>query len=184
MQVLDQVFPWLLYAAGGAVLLAFVTILWLRPRRRAQRQLLELFDLDGRQWRAIASDLHKSELPVKVLRGSGVAGIPDAVFVHRRERRVIVADLKSRTADSPHHYERFQMLLYQGLAQKQYPQCDVEGLVRYKNQVLSIPFEPSLFDQLIGLREEYRRSRKRKKAVDARPLVERLQGKSDASVSG
>lgn len=161
-------------AAGFAGVTVFV-VLWWRPRRRARRQLLDLFGLDPREWRAVGSDLHGRELPAKKLAAEGVAGVPDAIFVHRRQRRVLVGDLKNRSASTPSAYERYQLVLYQGLAAASYPKLAPEGVIRYKNQLLLIPFERGLYDRLLGLRDEYRRSRRQKKPIDPRPLATRLQ---------
>ena len=163
----------LVFVAGAAAIGVGLSLRW-GPRRRARRQLLELFGLDAREWRPVGSDLHGRALPAKKLSANGVAGVPDAVFIHRRERRVLIAELKNRAGTSPSLYERYQLVLYQGLAAARYPKHTPEGLIRYEDRCALVPFEPELYDALTGLRGEYQRARKRKRPLDPRPLTARI----------
>lgn len=152
-----------------------ISLVWFRPRRRARQQLLDLFGPIGQEWRPTSSDLHGTELPAKKLQAAGVAGVPDSVFMHRHEPRVLIAELKSRSAATPTLYERFQLVLYQGLAQNAYPRHEIEGVIRFRNQAVVVPFETALYEALMDLRGEYRRARQGQRPVDARPLATRLQ---------
>lgn len=82
--------------------------------------------------------------------------------------------------EEPTLYERYQLILYMGLLQKRFPNHQIQGCVRYRNQVVTIPYEQFVYDALIHLVDEYRRCRAKKKVVDHRPLHRRSDGASAA----
>ena len=85
------------------------------------------------------------------LRGDGLVGVPDALFVHRDNAEIIIGEAKSR-----YHrgvitdYERCQITLYMGVTGGNTGRR-VRGLLRYGcGTVVPIAFDVDLYHQLFS----------------------------------
>jgi hypothetical protein len=117
------------------------------------RDLSQSFTLQG--YRVLGSDVggHARRY---LIEADGLRGAPDAVFASADE--LVVGDVKRRVyrgALTP--YERYQMTLYLGMLQRRHPRRRVRGLLRYRNAVIDVPFDPDLYAWLLAQLPEYRR---------------------------
>ena len=121
------------------------------------RSIYRMFGLSPKQYRLVAHDLGVLKRK-KVLKVDGLAGVPDAIFVHRREQSMVVGEFKSRRNryPNPSKYERYQVILYIGMLKKMNRHIDqVRGIVAYGNgRRFNVPDDPRTYDWLLSLREE------------------------------
>lgn len=125
-------------------------------RRSVTLHVFRLFGLNTSEYELLGYDL--GSRPKKVfLRADGLVGVPDAVFKHRADHHVLIGEFKSR-AYRGHltDYERYQMTLYQGVAQRRYRQR-ARGLFAFGcGRVVEHAFDPNTYAQLLPLANKLR----------------------------
>ncbi|TVS17235.1 MAG: hypothetical protein EA417_07415 [Gammaproteobacteria bacterium] len=117
-------------------------------RRTQSDKVFNLFQLDPDEYELLGFDLGDGSRKVTV-RGLGLIGAPDALFRRRRDGRLLVGDFKTRRfRGNPSKYERFQMVLYMGVASHQY-QAPADALLRYAcGHLEPVDFDPGCFEEL------------------------------------
>jgi hypothetical protein len=120
----------------GFLLVSFLVISlllwwWLGgDARDRSTRLCNEFGLDPTRYSLLGSDLGGSKDKV-FLRVDGIVGVPDAVFLDRSDKSIVIGEAKSRRyARRPTKYERYQVQLYIGAARKKYNK-DARGVIRY-----------------------------------------------------
>ena len=120
-----------------------------RPPRTREQRLCRVFRLAPQHVTLKGSDLAGGQDKL-FLRGDGLVGVPDALFVHRDNGEIIIGEAKSR-----YHrgvitdYERYQITLYMGVAGGNTGRR-VRGLLRYGcGTVVAIRFDVDLYQRLL-----------------------------------
>ena len=148
------------YAAlAAAVLVIAVSSIALHLRhRRYTARICRRWGLDPARVRVIASDLgrHRSTWS---LRADGLVGKPDVIFRDRTARCLVVGEAKSRHCKGDiTPYERYQVTLYLGMAMRLY-RMPVSAIVLFGNgRRVPVEFDPALYERLLTLLPECRRS--------------------------
>ena len=134
----------------GLLAVVIVVLYGRRPRGTREQQLCRVFRLDPQQVTVKGSDLAGGQDKL-FLRGDGLVGVPDALFVHRGSGEIIIGEAKSR-----YHrgvitdYERFQITLYMGVAGGNAGR-PVGGIFRYGcGTIVPIAFDVDLYHQLLS----------------------------------
>lgn len=163
--------------AGVAILLAALLLAAI-IRFSARRRIHAFFDVDLSEYRLIAWDIGRSPSPL-YLADTSLGGMPDAVFLHRRDRAAIVAEYKSRSHyGRPSLYEKYQVCLYMGLLHDRFKLDSVYALIRYAQHTERVAFNPHLYEHLRSLEDELRHARSRWIPPDPRPLHARFRPSS------
>jgi len=149
--------PWSLLIAAVAIVIAVVVAYRRQSTSRSDR-LCQLFDLEPGKHQLIGSDLGGSKDKV-FLRADGVVGAPDAVFRRIEDRSIVIGEAKRRRlTGGPTTYERYQVMLYLGLARRKFG-TDVQGVLRYGcGRVVSVEFDTNLYAELVSLLPDYHRA--------------------------
>ena len=147
--------------ALAAVVAAFtgVAILLLaRLRRRYASRICRRWGLDPGDVAVLSSDLgrHRSD---RRLIADGLVGSPDVLFRDRRRRQIVVGEAKSRHyRGSITTYERYQVTLYCGMAQRLYRR-PVRAIILYGNgHRVPLAFDEGLYRDLLAVRGDCRRA--------------------------
>lgn len=161
-----------LYVLIGCVIVA--AYLLISPGRPAS-SIHSKFGLSDRGYSLVGSDLGGSENGLKLNR-RGVVGVPDAVFVARGAKEVVVGEFKSRKfRGEVRNVELYQLLLYMGHIASQYPSHKIKGCLAYKDGHEFVNFDSAVYSALLGMREEYQDAKARKgRAKGALPLHSRM----------
>jgi hypothetical protein len=157
----------------GIVLLLLVAAYFFR-KRQAPNDIFGKFGLSPGAFTLVSSDLGDSA-PRKMLRGSGVAGEPDALFSAKAARKVVVGEFKSRKFKGfVRPYEFFQTILYMGMAKQTHGAHDAHGVIAYADARVQVYFDQAVFDAIVDLRGEMFSSFKERKPINAKPLQKRM----------
>jgi len=114
-----------------------------------------LFGVNIKRYQLIGSDVGGSTNQV-TLRNKLVIGSPDALFKCKSAKKYIIGEFKSRRyRNHVKKRERYQVILYTGVAREQYRTNDIEGVIRYKDRTVSVPFCEDTYRWLLGLVPEY-----------------------------
>lgn len=144
--------------AVTALVLIALAIFYIARRSRLglEDQVLQLFDLDAERFEVLGFDLGDGSRKV-MLRGDGLIGAPDAIFKRRHDGCIVIGDYKARRfRGQPSTYERYQMVLYMGVARRRYRR-PVAGLLSYGcGHVEPVAFEPETYAWLLTLRATVR----------------------------
>ena len=147
--------------ALATVLFTFAGIALLllaRRRRRYAARICRRWGLDPRDVTVLSSDLgrHRSG---RRLRADGLVGTPDVLFRDRRRRQIIVGEAKSRHyTGSITPYERYQVTLYLGMAERLYRR-PVTAILLYGNGgLVPLDFDEELYRRLLTLIPRCRRA--------------------------
>ncbi|HRP05612.1 MAG TPA: hypothetical protein PLV87_11935, partial [Opitutaceae bacterium] len=139
-------------------LFVLVAPLWVlyRSRLSAADHVFRLFGLNPAEYELVGYDL--GNRPRKLfLRADGLVGVPDAVFRHRTDGHVVIGEFKSRSYRGRiTDYERFQMTLYEGVAQRRYRR-PARGLFAFgSGGVVEHSFDPDTYARLLPLADDLR----------------------------
>lgn len=135
------------------------------------------FGVSSKDWAVYSTDLGLSR--GKKYSHRGVAGIPDAVFRHRRERnRWLVAEYKSRLyRGNVSAREQYQVVLYMGLLRDcRWGSVQVEGMIRFRDASVPIAWNERLYEALKAMAPELRKARRTGRVPDPRPVEVRPRG--------
>lgn len=149
-------------------------LLWLR-RYLIRRRLFKLCGVPTSSYRLLGTSLYWMGLPVK-LHKNGLFGTPGTVFLKKNGKSAYVCHFNPRPFNGRVKVrERYQMLLFMGLVLETYTPEKIQGAIHYHDHLEAIKFEPVIYKQLLGLRDEYREATKTKewKAPNSRPLFNR-----------
>lgn len=140
----------------AVAVLAITALFRDRALSRSER-LCRLFNLDPDKYELLGSDLGGGSDKI-FLRGYGLSGVSDAVFRRRSDGHIIVGEAKSRRyRGAVTRYERFQVTLYIGLAERKY-RTHVSAVMRYGcGTTVPVLADSDLFRELLALLPEYRR---------------------------
>jgi|GEM_PF-2596763 len=160
--------------AGAALLLA-------RRRRAGAAEApadagdpFEHFRLDAADWQLITG---KARWRSRLRRGSGLSGHPDAVFRRREDGSVRVALHKPRVYDGrPEWSDVYELTLHMGRLSRCWPNAAIDGVLRYTDRLVPVPWSPNLFADLAIMAAEYRVADATGEPPDARGLRERALG--------
>lgn len=154
----------------GIVLLLLLGVAHWARRIHSVRKICRLFELNPADYRLLGTDLN-TWLPTCKLRLSGLSGIPDAAFIQLKQGAGFIGEYKSRRHKGfVKRYERYQTILYMGLLKEKYRLNHVIGAIRFADHCVAIPFDEHLYQQLLELRSEYRKSRRQGIPLESRPL--------------
>lgn len=157
----------------GLAIAAFAAVLLLRGTKSSPA-VFHKFGLPENKYKLISTDLggRKSRI---FLSAQGVQGIPDAVFMHRQKKEIVVGEFKSRKGRKYVRYNEFyQTTLYMGHLLDRYPDCEVRGIIAYADGATHISYDAAVYNELIKMRSEVKLALLRKKLLDKRPLQARM----------
>lgn len=145
---------------------------WLRNSSSGDG-LYEQLALSPKEYRIIGHDLAGRGKAIQIS-AFGIMGKPDVLVEHRRMKRLRVYDLKSRNYKGRMtNYEQFQMTLYMGILKTLHPGYEVEGFIRYRNQLVPVQYSHRLFLALKDLKTEALQSISKWRPVNKTPLLAR-----------
>jgi hypothetical protein len=128
-----------------------------RKKTSREERLCTLFGLESDNHELLGSDLGGAKDKI-FLRGDGVVGVPDALFRRREDRSIVVGEAKKRRFNgNVTDYERFQVVLYLGLAQRKFRQ-QASAVLRYGcGTCVPIEPDPECYRWLISTIPAYRK---------------------------
>ena len=150
-------------AVASAVLVVAVSAIALHLRRRRYTaRICRRWGLDPARVRVIASDLGRHRATWSI-RADGLVGNPDVIFRDRSARRLVVGEAKSRHCKGDiTPYERYQVTLYLGMAKRFY-RMPASAIILFGNgRRVPVEFDPALYERLLALLPECRRSAARR----------------------
>ena len=141
----------------AAVLIAVVGVailLYGRHHRRYASRLCRRWGLDPGDVAVLSSDLGRHR-PDRRLLADGLVGSPDVLSRDRRRRQIVVGEAKSRHyRGAITAYERYQVTLYCGMAQRLYRR-PVRAIILYGNgRRVPLAFDEGLYRDLLAIRED------------------------------
>lgn len=163
---------WLWIVLGAIA--AYQLVEWVFYRTAfSEAAIYRQFGLNPREWRLVSCDMGGES--GQSLRGHGLIGTPDAIFRSRSGKsRVVVGEYKGRKArGKARTVEMYQLQMYLGLVKTKYPHVRAEGRLAYKDGVIEVSPCRDTFLALVDLAPEYRRSKKKGRAMNKRPLAKR-----------
>lgn len=158
-------------AAIGAGLGALLGLLVLRRWRataEADAPVPHVYELDPDEWQ----DVSRAARRRLMLRGGQrLRGRPDAVFRRHRDGALRVALDKAHSYDGrPQWPDIYELTLHMGRLARAWPGTRIDGVIRYADAVVPVPWSPELFADLEVIAAEYRAARKSGVPPDPRPL--------------
>jgi len=149
----------------------FVGALVVRSARK--NALYDQLDLPLSGYRIIGHDLGESRTAIKIS-AFGINGKPDVIAEHKRKRRIRVYDVKARRySGRVSNYELFQMTLYVGILRTTRPGYEVEGYLKFRDQVVPVSYSHRLFISLKDLKPEAVQAMRNWKPINKTPLLAR-----------
>lgn len=141
---------------------------------KAPVEIFSRFGVSLATHKLLSTDLGKATGKIKLAR-HGINGIPDAVFESLTEKVILVGEFKSRKyRDCVKLYELYQLMLYMGHLRERYPNHTIIGCLAYADGKVKVRFDSDLYQGLIGLRDEYWQTVKRRRPVNSAPLHKRI----------
>lgn len=121
-----------------------------------ERNLCEEFGLDPDEYEIVATDLGGSTEKY-FLRTAQLTGVPDVVFRHRRGVQIVIGEAKSRHfRDRVKTYERYQVMLYLGVAESVYRK-PTRGIIHYGcGTLVGVEFSDAEYSHLLSLIPTFR----------------------------
>lgn len=160
-----------LYILGGLILLV---IAFLLQQNKASGEVYSRFGLRASAYKMLSTDLGKSAARIKLSR-FGINGIADAVFEAKTGKEIVVGEFKSRKhRNRVKLHEFYQLMLYMGHLQAMYPKHTVRGVIAYGDSKVPITYDPSVYEGLLGLRNDYWETVKGKRTINTPPLHKRI----------
>lgn len=157
----------------GLGILALVIIFFIK-KKTASTEVHAQFGLRESTHKILSTDLGEKTARVRLSR-MGINGIADAVFKAISGKEIVVGEFKSRKHRGVVKlYEFYQITLYMGHLQMDYPEHTIKGCLAYADAKVQIVFDQQLYEALLGLRSEYWESAKSKRAVNRTPLHKRV----------
>lgn len=157
--------------AGIVIVLVVVFLL---KSKTATNEVYSRFGVSESTHTILSTDLGKSNPQLKLTR-FGVSGIADAVFKARSRKTILVGEFKSRKYRQVVRLaELYQLILYLGHIKAQYPDYEVVGCLAYADSRVKVNFDRAVYDGLIGLKDEYWESVKKRRPVNKTPLHKRI----------
>lgn len=125
-------------------------VLFSRRGRTPRSGICKLFQLDPSKYQLLATDLGDGSKKI-FLSGDGIVGVPDAIFLSSIDDRIVIGEAKTRRfLGQVTRYERYQVLLYLGLAMRKYRKS-ARGLIRYGcGTVVSVEWDQPTYVYLIS----------------------------------
>lgn len=161
----------MMLVVGGLILLVVVFVIL---KIKAPVEIYSRFGISVATHKLLSTDLGNSTGRIKLGR-FGINGIPDAVFEALTAKHILVGEFKSRKyRNSVKLYELYQIMLYMGHLRAKYPNHTVVGCLAYADGRVSVQFDPELYQGLIGLKDEYWETVKRRRPVNSTPLHKRI----------
>lgn len=166
---LTQPQVWLI--SGAAFGLA-IFLLWLR-RLLLRRKLFRICGVSTSDYRLVGTTLLWFGHPVR-LQKPGLRGRPSTFFLSRNRKSAYICHFNPRFFNGRVKVrERYQMLLYMGLAMDIFKLETIQAAIHYQDHLEAIHYEPDIYQQLLDLRQEYHDAIKEWNAPNVRPLFNR-----------
>ena len=161
----------MMYIAAGIVILVVIFAL---KKKAAQGEVYSRFGVRESTHKILSTDLGKSQARMKLTR-FGISGIADAVFKALSGKVILVGEFKSRKfRDEVRLCEFYQLILYMGHIQAQYPDHTIVGCLAYADGRVKVAFDNAVYEALVDLRDEYRQTIWKKRPVNKTPLHRRM----------
>ena len=161
-----------------ALILGFVLFLlavaFIVMKLKAPLEIYSRFGASATTHKLLSTDLGKATGRIKLAR-HGINGIPDAVFEALAEKVILVGEFKSRKyRDRVRLYELYQLMLYMGHLKDRYPNHTILGCLAYADGKVKVAYDHDLYLGLVGLRDEYWQTIKRRIPANMPPLHKRM----------
>jgi len=132
--------------------------------------VFKLFSLSSSNYRLVGTDIG-GRTDHAYLRSGPLGGVPDALFVNKRKRHGFIGEYKSRqNKGRPSLREKYQVILYMGMAMEKYGLIEIKGAIRYRENIVPVLFDASLYQRLRNLEGEVLLAKKKWIPLDTRPL--------------
>jgi hypothetical protein len=166
----------MMFIAAGIL---FLVILFVFKKQTAKGEIHSRFGVRESTHKILSTDLGKAQARMKLTR-FGINGIADAVFKSISGKVILVGEFKSRKyRDEVRLCEFYQLILYMGHIQAQYPDHTIVGCLAYADGRVQVAFDKAVYEGLVGLRDEYRQTIWKKRPVNKTPLHRRMNVKSE-----
>lgn len=163
-----------LWQLTGITLGLAMCLLWLK-RMLLKRKVFKLCGVPPSSYRLLGTTLYWLGHPVK-FKKHGLIGYPSTLFVSKKEKSAYICHFNPRYFNGRVKVrERYQMLLLMGLAMDILNLDKIQAAIHYQDHLEKIRYEPDIYEQLLGLRQEYKDAIKEWKAPNIRPLFNRDQ---------
>lgn len=160
-----------LYASMSLLLLAIS--LWLLRHFLLRRALFKLCGVPTSKYSLQATNLIWAKRSTRLGRYK-LRGNPGTIFLKKGGRAAYVCRYNPRLFKGrPKVRERYQMLLYMGLVKEQYKLEDIKGAIRYQDHLELINYEPTIYKDLLDLKDEYREAIQEWITPNKQPLFKR-----------
>lgn len=151
-----------------------LAIVYLIKKQAASGEVHARFGLKSSAYSLLSTDLGKSQGRIKLSR-FGINGIADAVFKANSGNVIVAGEFKSRKyRGKVKLHEFYQLMLYLGHLQAEYPKASVRGVLAYADGRVSIAYDHAVYEGLVGLRDDYWQTVKRRNAGAILPLHKRM----------
>lgn len=161
----------ILYAGIGSFLL--MILLWMIRSFIIRRALFKLCGVPTSSYRLLGTNLIGLKNPIK-LKKNKLRGIPSTIFLKKDGKTAYVCQYNPRDfKGKPKVRERYQMLLFMGIALEEYKLGNVKGAIRFHDHLEPINYEPGIYKKLLNLQNEYNEAIQEWVTPDNRPLFSR-----------
>ena len=161
----------ILYTTVGLFLSAI--FFWMVRSFFIRRALFKLCGVPTSSYRLLGTNLTFPKKTIK-LRKERLYGTPSTVFLKKNGKTAYVCQYNPRDfKGKPKVRERYQMLLFMGIAMEECKLDNIKGAIRYHDHLEFIKFDPVIYNKLLELQNEYGKALQEWKAPDDRPLFSR-----------
>lgn len=151
-----------------------IAVVYLIKKQSASGEVHSRFGLKASAYSLLSTDLGKSQGRIKLSR-SGINGIADAVFKANSGHEIVAGEFKSRKyRGKVKLHEFYQLTLYLGHLQAAHPKASVRGVLAYADGKVSVAYDHAVYEGLVGLRDDYWQTVKRRNAGAILPLHKRM----------
>ncbi len=161
----------IIYTSTGLFLLAMA--LWIVRSFFIKLALFKLCGVPTSSYHLKGTNLIWSKHSIKLTKNK-LYGNPSTIFKEKNGKSVYVCQYNPRGFKGmPKVRERYQMLLFMGIAMDKFKTESVEGAIRYHDHLEFIKYDPIIYKKLLNLEVEYKEATQEWKAPDERPLFKR-----------
>ena len=159
------------YCSAGSFLLAIM--LWIIRHYFIRRSLFKFCGAPISSHKLLGTNLKFPKHSIKLFKNK-IYGTPSAIFMKRNSKTAFVCQYNQRDFKRRAKVrERYQMLLFMGMAMEKYKLGDIKGAIRYHDHLEFIKYEPIIYKNLLALQEEYNEAIQEWVTSDERPLFKR-----------